>query len=119
MNIAQEAEQFDPSALYLEVTERRRDLDKDTTRGAEVVIDLQEKGPLYRYGVLRRERAAKALEALVEIDPNNTAGIAALQVVVREYVAVCDFIDETLAAAQQADQIINQEFGDGSENAED
>jgi hypothetical protein len=107
-----DAELIDPQQLFLDEIERRRQLEQATQAAAEVVYDLQGRGPLYRYMLTRRARAAAALAQLVDIDPKDAAAIAAAQVTVREYVEACRWIDSVLNDGQMADAQIRAEYGD-------
>lgn len=102
--------------------ERRRRLERDGRVAADIEIDLQDKGPLYLYVKERRAAAAAALQRLVDTDPRDATGIATTQAEVMEYLRACDWIHARIEAAEQAEEIIKEEYGDNhdetDENAE-
>lgn len=106
-----EAALFETDALFEEELERRRTLDEATEDAADVVLDLQQRGPLYKYVRMRRDGARLALAGLVDADPKDATAIAALQVKVKEYVAACTWIVSVLGRGDEADHIIETEFG--------
>jgi hypothetical protein len=106
-----ESAMFDPDQLMLDELDRRQDLEKATGKAAAVTIDLQDRGPLYQYVMERREDAARALGALVDIDPKEAVDIALLQQIVREYVRACQWIRGSLDDAAHAEKMIAEEFG--------
>lgn len=105
----EEARKFEPDQLFNEELQRRHELERITQEGAEVIVELQTRGPLYLYVMSRRDQAQDALRQLVEIDPKDAPGIAVLQVRVSEYIAACNWIHLTLAKTEEADNIIRQE----------
>jgi hypothetical protein len=108
-SLGEEARQFDPEELLVDELERRRELDHVTSAGAEVVFDLQQRGPLYRYVLSRRVKAKDALKRLIDLDPKDGAGIATAQAEVREYIDACNWIARTFNDAKAADDVIRLE----------
>lgn len=109
----EEHTKFDPDLLALEELENINErIDRATTRAAEVMVDLQQHGALYQYVLARRSAAARALRQLAEADPTSSTEIMQLQATVRLYTDACSFIDQALAAGEQAEAIINEEFHD-------
>jgi len=111
MSTEDEAKHFDLDEFYDEEIERRELLNRAASEGAGVIIDLQDKGPLYKYVLERRKRAATALRGLVDCEPTDAAGISAYQTIVREYVTAVDWIAGMLAAGAAADNAILEEYG--------
>ena len=84
-----------------------------TRRAAEVIIDLQDKGPLYHYLVSVRADAVEALRDLVRAEPTGAAAIAALQVRARNFTNVCQWINSCLEEGELADRHIQEHYDDG------
>lgn len=114
-----EAAVFDSALLLEEEIDRRRDLDRATDDAAEMSAELGQKGALYKYVQMRREEAKAALADLIDLDPKDAPGIAAAQVRVKEYLRACVWIDSVLRRGEEADRIIEDEFGEPKEQPEE
>lgn len=112
---AEEAAMFDEGELYESELERRHNLERAGRIAADIEIDLQDKGPLYSYVLARREIAARALQDLVDVDPNQAATIAVLQTQVKEFINALSWIGARSAESERAEEAIKEEFGDGAE----
>ena len=99
--------------------ERRRALERAGRVGADIEIDLQDKGPLFSYVQARRHEAAEALRILVSADPKDAVGIAVAQMTVMEYLRACDWIGKQIERADEAERIIKGEYQDGDERNDD
>lgn len=109
-----EAALFDDEAMLsdgLSELERRGDLERMGRIAAEIEIDLQDRGPLYRYIAARRAQAIAALRQLVDVRPSDIEGITAAQASVREYLQATNFVHAGLSDGDTAEAIINEEFG--------
>ena len=98
-----EAELFEDGRTAL------RTLDEASRLTAEVIIDLQDKGALYAYVMEKREEAAKAMLALADANPTDTATIIELQATIRPYRDACAWIHRKLDEGEEIAEQINQE----------
>jgi len=89
--------------------ERAQDLEALGRHAAHITVDLQDRGPLYQYVLLRRKLAAAKLLALATIDPRDAVAIAQAQATVREYLAITEWIDRGIEAGKEAAVIIENE----------
>lgn len=111
--------QFDEDGLLEEVLglsdiDRRAALERDGRIAAEITVDLQDRGPLYRYVSERRQQAAAALRVLIETRPDtaeNIAAIIAAQASFEEFRKVTRFIHAGLYDGEQAARIIEEDYG--------
>ncbi len=87
-------------------------LETEGRLSAEVMIDLQDRGPLYLYVMERLAAAQQAMNGLVHCDPNDTVAIAQFQGVIHEWTNACDFINSFLERGEQAAQQIKEQFSD-------
>lgn len=107
-------EDFDTEAeIFEESRTARRALDELSHTVAEVIIDLQDKGPLRSYVVDKREEAIEAMRALARINPTHTAEIIELQATIRLFADVCEWIHRKLDEGDQIVEQINQESASG------
>ena len=95
----------------LERQSRRATLDGITTMGAAVEIDLSDRGPLFHYLSERRDEAAAAMLALVEVDPKDAVAVATAQARVTEYLRVTRWIKQRREEAAEADRAIKEDYG--------
>lgn len=102
-------------ADVLEELEQRRDLERAGRIGADIILDLQDKGPLYLYMQERRREAAQSLIQLAAIDPRDAVSIAANQATVREYLKILGWIEGRMDQAKEAEAIINEGYGSGTD----
>lgn len=104
------AEDFETEAeLFEESRTARRALDELSRTVAEVIIDLQDKGPLRSYVADKREEAIEAMRALARVNPTETATIIELQATIRLFADVCEWIHRKLDEGEQIVEQINQE----------
>lgn len=98
--------------------ERVRELETASRVGAHIILDLQDRGPLYLYLKQRRQEAVASLLNLAAIDPRDAVAIAQHQAVVREYLKITGWIDRGIERAKEAELIINEGYGsDDTDNA--
>lgn len=91
--------------------EHRHSLERAGRIAAGILIDLQDRGPLYLYVKERRARADQSLRDLVAADPHDAVAVALLQSKVNEYLDACIWIDKALETGAQAEAAIHEEFG--------
>jgi hypothetical protein len=101
----------DPIELIEGEAALRYSLSRKTQLTADVVIDLEKRGALYHFVKDRRRAAIAALMALVEVDPNDAAAVYALQRQIHPYFDACDFVHRTIAEGDEADQTIEETYG--------
>lgn len=104
--------------------EQKHDLERAVRAGQDVELAIAEGGPLASYMVERRRLGLDALAGLVEINPADAVAIATLQATVREYLNVRTWVRRTVATAQDAKEMLRDEFGDeekgrGQDHVED
>lgn len=104
-DLGSEVEDFEQEAAV------RAALGRIAQATSEVVIDLQTKGALYQYLRSRREIAIGALAELASTDPEDTATIIALQAAIRPYFDGCEFIRASVSAGMEADETIEELYG--------
>jgi hypothetical protein len=78
---------------------------------ADIIIALERAGPLALYAEERRKDAASALRLLLAADPNDPVAVAQAQAEVNEYLRLCAWIRGRMEEAQQAEHIINEQYG--------
>lgn len=106
-------EEFASSVLEREY--QRRHLETRGREAAEVMIDLEQHGPLYQYMRLRRKQAEEAMLNLVDVSPGEPARIATLQASVREYLLIANWIEGVQQDGDAAAQEIEEVYGNGKE----
>jgi 2-phospho-L-lactate guanylyltransferase (CobY/MobA/RfbA family) len=79
---------------------------------------LESKGALHHFLKATYKDAVKALVALAEVDPTDTATVYALQRAIHPYFDACSFIRKVREAGAEADQTIEETYGHG-EDADD
>jgi hypothetical protein len=85
----------------------------DAARGAaEVMLDLEDRGALYKYVIEVRDEAATAMVALCKVDPTNIKKIIELQQVANLYIDVTGFIHRRLKDGEDVEHAINEDFGE-------
>ncbi len=77
--------------------------------GADVVVDLQTKGPLYEYIKSRRYDAKLALVDLVNTPAEDSLRIAKAQAAIVEYLRASEWVNTSLANAEMAEEELNGE----------
>lgn len=98
--------------LFEESAANRRALDEITRVTAEVIIDIQDKGALYRYALDKRNDAITAMQVLSSAPPTDTPAIIEQQAVIRLYTDVCDWIHRSIDEGEQiAEEINSKEYG--------
>ena len=102
-----------PAELFEENATARRALDQITQKSAEVIYDLESKGPLFHFVLQLREEAVKGLIGLATTDPSDTKAIFELQTLVRAYLAACEFVHDTVEQGEDADAEIMETYGHG------
>lgn len=90
----------------------REELGTRTRIGAQVEAELNRKGPLYGLVLHKREIAAEALSKLIDVHPQNSHEITALQERVKSFVADCDWIRAQLLDGREADAQIKEIWGE-------
>jgi hypothetical protein len=100
---------LDPKAFF---DDALMELQRATRQAAEVHMDLAARGPLYQYAMERRDVAMRAMVDLLNFDAKDAVEIAVAQAMVKEYLAVCSFVEVKIFDGQTADQEINARWGD-------
>lgn len=85
-------------------------------RAALVIIDIQDKGPLYGYLRDRRIEAVNAMMDLLDVDPRDAVEIAKLQAIVENWTNATDWMKARLNDAQDANLEREEIKGDGEED---
>lgn len=91
--------------------ERKAEAQRKIREADEIEHDLKTGGPLGTYVQIRRKIGLSALRNLVSVSPEDAVNIARLQVEVREYLRVCEWITSEFKDAQMAEHMINTDFG--------
>lgn len=97
------------AADVLAELERRNELERIGREAAHLIIDLQDRGPLYKYVQQRRKEAAAALLELATANPRDVVAITQAQSLVREYLKAIRWVHVRLEEAEDAARIINGE----------
>jgi hypothetical protein len=95
--------------LFEERHAARRALDEITHLTAEIIVELQDRGPLYKYGLEIRNEAIDAIIALCLVDPRQTAQIIQLQAQIGAYFDLCKWISTTIAEGQAVSEQVSRE----------
>jgi hypothetical protein len=96
----------------------RGNLESDCRIAATIIDAFDRGGPLKLYLADRREAAKNAIGNLLSLDPFNEeerVEIIRNQHAVREYVNLCHWIHGRMNDAKSAEDTIEREFGNGSE----
>lgn len=96
--------------------ERRDQLESAGRLGAEIYVEVKDKGPLGLFLKARRELAAEALLSLARIDPRDQVAIAEQQAIVKEYLSLVEWIKQGIDEAVEAEETIAREYGDADTN---
>lgn len=91
--------------------ERLHALQTMAREGTDLLHEIGVNSPFGRYIRFRKRQAASALVSLYTTDYREAAQIAQHQQIVREYLTLVDFINETLKAAGMARDSIVEEYG--------
>jgi hypothetical protein len=95
--------------LFEERQSARRALDEMTHLTAEVIVDLQDRGPLYKYALDLRTEAIDAIIAMVFADPRETAQIIQLQAQIGAYFDLCKWIKTTIEQGTAISEQVSRE----------
>lgn len=77
-------------------------LEKRNRRAADIILDIQDRGPLYHFLSDRRAHAIQALLSLIDIDPRDSVSIARLQAEARSWTDAVDWMSTRLEEADDA-----------------
>lgn len=105
--------------LVLSEAERRGQLERTSRIAAQIMVDLQDQGPLYLYVKQRRARAIQAIRLLVKAKPTDVDTIARMQAEVMEFSNSLDFIHGGLNDGEYVARQIEEEYGNGRRTDED
>lgn len=82
---------------------------------AEVVIDIESKGPLQQFIAEQFDQAQEALIKLALIDPTDAPAIYALQLQIRPYLTAIQFVRSAVSQGEEFDEAIKEMHGNGPE----
>jgi hypothetical protein len=99
--------------------ERRIELERAGRLAAQIEIDINDHGPLARYVAARRGEALAAIQVLRTTDPRDGVSIARIQSEIEEYLRARDWIVGAMNAAEEAAQIIEEEYGNSHDPHDD
>ena len=104
---------MDPTEVFEDEAMARYALDRVTQTAADLVMELNNKGArgLAHYAAQARDNAIEALLKLIEHDPTDHTGVAALQAQAKPYIDLCEFVHRTLEQGESADRAIEENFG--------
>ena len=91
--------------------ERLHALQSKARSGTDLLNELGPGSPFGQYVRLRKKMAANALVNLYAADAKDPVQITQNQQVVREYIILVDYVNETLKAAGMARDMIVEEYG--------
>lgn len=100
----------------LDELQRKHELERTGRVAADIIIEIEDKGPLGLYLKERRDLAKDALLSLATIDPKDGVTIAQRQEIVKEYLRLSRWIRARLSEAKAAHEIIEREYGDATHN---
>lgn len=109
---------FADTLAELEGQELRKYLEHKGYIAAELQIDFERQGAMYRYARSRRIEAAEAMRMLVDSDPRDAVRIAQMQAQVQEYLRIVIHVRAIEQEAVEADKQIREQFGDDHDTDE-
>jgi hypothetical protein len=71
---------------------------------------------LHHFLRAKRKEAIAAIAGLIFADPTDARAVYALQRLIHPYFDACDFVQKTLEAGENADQTIEETYGNGAES---
>ncbi|MCA8919864.1 MAG: hypothetical protein KDB32_12360 [Planctomycetes bacterium] len=91
--------------------ERLHALQSKARSGVDLLNEIGPGTPFGQYIRLRKKLAANALVNLYSADAKDAVQITQYQQIVREYLILVDYVNETLTAAGMARDMIVEEYG--------
>lgn len=109
----------DPLELIEGEAAERAALSRATQLTADVITDLETKGPLFDFVRQRYADAVEALTALIDHDPADAAGIYALQRRTHPFIDAVRFITDSIENGASASETIERNYGNGADDPAD
>ena len=97
--------------------ERLEELQVASRRAAEIITDSIDAGPLHKFLQASKKRAEIAMDKFAYMDLLDQSNLVELQVQVRSYIDLLQWMESRLEGGRMADQYINEEFGDEETDA--
>lgn len=86
---------------------------------AAVVIALEDKDALYKLVIDARDAAVPAMQAIITVDPTDTATIMQLQARMRFFTDLCAWINSKIDDGESAAEAIQENFGNEPTDPDD
>lgn len=91
-------------------------LDRARRTSVEVELEIEHHGAFYAYVRDSRDRAVAAMVEMIGLDPATQANeIVRNQEIIKGWLHACDWVEQTLARGEEAEQEIRERYADGEE----
>ena len=79
-------------------------------KAGDIIADSMDKGPLYKFLIASKNRANEAMEKFAYSDPTNVSNLVELQVQVRTYIDLLQWVESQLEGGKIAEDYIAEEY---------